>query len=157
MKSILLWIYSLTTWSKMMLKYIHRALAFQLWGVRVCDVRMRNMSGLSSLRQLAEITTSPLRNAFLLSDRLNGRLHHCARTHRGLDPTSSEQHEDKKEERHDATLMDKERVCFCVQTFNRVTEGPVVLEICRGKVESQTVNYDYSHFGQLPARVQVSK
>lgn len=54
-------------------------------------------------------------------------------------------------------LMDKERVCFCVQTFNRVTEGPVVLEICRGKVESQTVNYDYSHFGQLPARVQVSK
>lgn len=54
-------------------------------------------------------------------------------------------------------LMDKEPVGFCVQTFNRVSEGPVVLEICTGKVESQTVNYDYSHFGQLPARVQVSK
>lgn len=37
------------------------------------------------------------------------------------------------------TLMDKERVFFCVQTFNRVTEGPVVLEICRGKVESREV------------------
>lgn len=39
-------------------------------------------------------------------------------------------------------LMDKECVRFCVQTFNRVTVAPVVLEICADKVESQTVNYD---------------
>lgn len=38
--------------------------------------------------------------------------------------------------------MDKECVRYCVQTFNRVTVAPVVLEICADKVESQTVNYD---------------
>ena len=53
--------------------------------------------------------------------------------------------------------MDKECVGYCIQTFNRVTEAPVVVEICAGKVESQTVNYDYSHFGQLPTRTRVSK
>lgn len=53
--------------------------------------------------------------------------------------------------------MDKERVRNCTQAFNRVTKAPVIVEICAGKVESQTFDYDYSHFGQLPARTRVSK
>lgn len=48
----------------------------------------------------------------------------------------------KGEQTLSPTLMDKECVPFCVQTFKRVTVAPAVLEICADKVESQTVNYD---------------
>lgn len=38
--------------------------------------------------------------------------------------------------------MDKEHVCYNIQTFNRATVAPFILEICADKVESQIVNFD---------------